>query len=421
MIKTFKIRIFSIICLSIFLSACSSFNVGDTKDNSDDNPKIFKNVSKIIDNSNNSESDTYLIQGLKDENLVVKGKNDDYINLSINIKEENYGLLCNDPVYNILYYINLGVDNFIYRIKDGKSELVLELPAKRLFCMDGKLYFMLETYDTGTINGMVNGNIFCYDPVSGVAKKIIDVNAYKMFVYQDGIYYLDANTETKSSNGITSWNMYYYSFLTKNSEKINAKYISLLKWKDYHLAFEVREVDEEEVYQLYGIREKLYQATSMKLETLDQSKSIKLTDAQVSSNYSIAGDKLYYVYDNKSFNICDLETQEIKEIPLAKECDKDFIVLNNGMIYLDSLICINPETGMQSIITPENEAEVLYELYTDGENLYGVVNPPYAKGYIRRIVIEEDPDNARILTNEDGITYEINRYVYHTLPMGEKE
>jgi len=76
---------------------------------------------------------------------------------------------------------------------------------------------------------------------------------------------------------------------------------------------------------------------------------------------------------------------------------------------------------MQSIITPENEAEVLYELYTDGENLYGVVNPPYAKGYIRRIVIEEDPDNARILTNEDGITYEINRYVYHTLPMGEKE
>ncbi|NLJ96529.1 MAG: hypothetical protein GX321_05200 [Clostridiales bacterium] len=121
----------------------------------------------------------------------------------------------------------------------------------------------------------------------------------------------------------------------------------------------------------------------MKLETLDQSKSIKLTDNQYTRNYSIAGDKFYYIFDRKSFNIYDIETQETKEIPLSVICKNDFTVLNNGMIYIDSLLQITPETGEQSIITPENEYETIYELYTDGENLYGVDGYRYYRAFVR--------------------------------------
>ena len=37
---------------------------------------------------------------------------------------------------------------------------------------------------------MRDGNILCYDPVSGKITLICDVTAATMFVYKDGIYYI---------------------------------------------------------------------------------------------------------------------------------------------------------------------------------------------------------------------------------------
>jgi len=394
MVKNHKIRTLVVICFCISLTACSNLKGSDVNtsdvDSSNDNSnsKVFTNVSRSIDEGGylNDEAPISLKKGLKDESLVAKEKNvNGYGNISVNIKEDNQVLLCKDPVYDIVYYVNYGVDYFIYRIKDGKSELVASMPAKRLFCIDGKLYFILESYAIYALKDMKDGNIFCYDPISGEVERIIDAKADKMFVYKDGIYYVVETGETELGNGAFSIDqeLYFYSFTTMKSKKITSNFISLLKWKDYHISEEVKEIDENEAYELYGIRQKIKVIISLKLETLDQSKSIKLTDNQYTRNYSIAGDKFYYIFDRKSFNIYDIETQETKEIPLSVICKNDFTVLNNGMIYIDSLLQITPETGEQSIITPENEYETIYELYTDGENLYGVDGYRYYRAFVR--------------------------------------
>ena len=91
--------------------------------------------------------------GLQDESIhniqVISSLDTATINekntLDVNIKSgSNQILLCNDYENDIVYYINYGRDYFIYRIKDGKSELVVEMPAKSIFHKRGKLYFILE-------------------------------------------------------------------------------------------------------------------------------------------------------------------------------------------------------------------------------------------------------------------------------------
>ncbi|NLJ96528.1 MAG: hypothetical protein GX321_05195 [Clostridiales bacterium] len=246
MVKNHKIRTLVVICFCISLTACSNLKGSDVNtsdvDSSNDNSnsKVFTNVSRSIDEGGylNDEAPISLKKGLKDESLVAKEKNvNGYGNISVNIKEDNQVLLCKDPVYDIVYYVNYGVDYFIYRIKDGKSELVASMPAKRLFCIDGKLYFILESYAIYALKDMKDGNIFCYDPISGEVERIIDAKADKMFVYKDGIYYVVETGETELGNGAFSIDqeLYFYSFTTMKSKKITSNFISLLKWKDYHI------------------------------------------------------------------------------------------------------------------------------------------------------------------------------------------
>ena len=52
--------------------------------------------------------------------------------------------VCVDDVTGAVYYVNVGRDYFLYRIKDGKSELAVELPANYLYTHEGVLYFLLD-------------------------------------------------------------------------------------------------------------------------------------------------------------------------------------------------------------------------------------------------------------------------------------
>lgn len=111
--------------------------------------------------------------------------------------ENNSGYLqsllpvCMDPVYGILYYVNYGEDYCIYGKKDGKTEKIADIPGRRLFCRDGSLYFIADTYDDMfTLEGVKNGNILQYDPAEGELFLAVDESAASMAVYQDGIYYM---------------------------------------------------------------------------------------------------------------------------------------------------------------------------------------------------------------------------------------
>lgn len=343
-----------------------------------------------------------LTNGLKDESLQAVGEDGTGIgNLEVNIKgEHNQVLLCKDPVYGVVYYVNYDVDYFIYRIKDGKSELVVELPAKRLFCRDGKLYFMLDSYEKYQLNGLKSGNIMCYEPLTGKVTVISDLEVTMMHVYSDGIYYYVLTTY--------ELNFYYYSFENQKSEHIENQMFSTYRWKDYFVGYELKPLEDGSGGCV---------ASGIKLQTLDHLKTLPVLAEEMPAVYSFIGDSLYYMPKEALIAIYDLKTLETKRIPhLLEESNYDFTIVDDK-IYANNLIMIDPNTGLQSRF---NTSEKLFikELYTDGEQLYGLCGGFDTEyGIMQRIVIEEFPDEALLINEGTEDEYEINRYEYHFEPM----
>ena len=326
----------------------------------------------------------------------------------MNIKgEENQVLLCKDPVYDVVYYVNYKEDYYIYRLKDGKPELVVELPARRLFCRNGNLYFMLESYDRYEFEGMESGNILCYCPTTGEVTIISDKKAYTMCVYQDGIYYYvntyaESNSKTKDCIG---QDYYYYSFDEAKSTKLTGQMFTIYKWKDYFLGYQLQErADGSESYDMTGLI----------LQKPGQSDAgITLTSEEVPRIYCFIKDSIYYMTKGSGITICNIKEKDKKEIPLCKEqSNVDFTMIGNKL-YVNSLIQIDLDTGTQSIIGSQDIVpEAFDELYTDGEQLYGIGS----KGMVR-IQIIESTEEAIMLQNDDGTKYETGRYTYSVEPM----
>lgn len=393
----------------------------------EDQKTDFDHVSKEYD-SVNQKKVIVLKDGLKDESLVCTGfLQADNQELGVNVKGEgnytNHVLVCKDKEHDVLYYVNYGYDYFIYRQKNGISEPVVEMPAERLFFQDGKLYFVLASYDQYQLQDVTEGNICCYDPVTGAVTRLINTKVSTMFVYSDGIYYKTQERTGKSvSNGldIVSEKLYYYSFVTATTKEIALKDTSIYRWKDYFVAEEMEKVDEgDEVYQIYGDSQILYRVIGLKLVAIDGEKKMDLTSQSSQQCYSIVGDTFCYIDGGRKFITIDLKTGEKKEIILQKECTGDFTLLDDK-IYLSSLFQVDLKTGNQSYIIPQKQGEQIYELYTDGSQLYGLcgsVNGGQV-AVMKQIELKETQETAGMYTDETGNQYEIMRYSFYSLPMG---
>ena len=377
---------------------------------SENDETILTDVSKVL--AGNGET-IALKNGIRDETLEAVGADQtNYGNLEVNIKgENNQVLLCKDPVYNIVYYVNYGEDYFIYRIKDGKSELVVELPAKRLFCRDGKLYFMLEGYKIYEFDGMESGNILCYQPITGEITVISKEKAKMMCVYGDGIYYyVDTNGDKMGETNYTvSRKFYYYSFEKEVNSDIETNLFSTYKWRDYFWGYQLKERD--------GADSGIFDMVGIALQKLEQTESLEILGGEIPEVYSFIGNYLYYMPKDSGITIYNMETQEKHEIPLYSSASNvDFTILNEK-IYVNSLVQIDPKTGIQSLIVSEGN-QAIKELYTDGEYLYGICSTPEGgQEKLQRIVIEEFPEEAMIIKKDSGESYEVNRFVFHTDPM----
>lgn len=429
--KIKKVTLWGIICLCLYFSACSksqesmenSNDLGKNEINSDEQngSEEITGISKVIDDGTedgaNLEDALILKDGLKDETLVSGTITDEdelekLASLDINIKgETNQVLLCKDPINNIVYYVNYGVDYFIYRIKDGKSELVVELPAKRLFFQEGKLYFMLESYKLYTLKDMENGNIFSYDPVSGEVIRIVDDRATLMFVYDDGIYYnVDSRVKLEGTQYTVDRKIYFYNFATAKREEGTGINSSIYKWNEYYLTYEVEPLEDDETsFNLVGL----------KLETLDKAKSLKLTEEELPEYFSFVGNKFYYILNSNNIGIYDIDTNERREIPIVDVFSRtaDFTLLD-GIIYLNNMLSIELDTGKQSVIGPKVEGEAIFEMYTDGENLYGLCGDFMGNHIVmKQIIIEEQKDQSTIRNPGTSNEYEMLGYVFYTVPI----
>lgn len=426
-----KRKLILIFILFIFITACSDKKKDEFNDANSDNMNSFDNNSQTSDKNLLSNGKNIILKnGLKDESLIVIGEDEEgYGELGINIKgEDNLVLLCKDPVYDIVYYVNYGNDFFIYRIKDGESELVVEMPARRLFCQKGKLYFLLDSYNRYDFKGIESGNILSYDPISGEVNMLIDRRAQTMFVYSDGIYFKvnEDPVEISEDSFTIKNNLFCYSFVSAKVEEIEADYISLYKWKDFHFTSEVDVYEEgHEIYEEYDDVDEIFYTVGLKLETLDKSKSIYLTDNWMLDNYSLVGDKIIDILEDYTFVAFDIVSKEKKEIPLALRGNGDFTILDD-ILYLDNFLLVDIKTGKQSkAVSKEETGELIYEIYTDGKKIYGICGEigGIGSGQIKQIIFEKNTDVLNIYRDqeENGVTYSVGEFAYYTLPIGEEQ
>lgn len=383
--------------------------------NADDAAIIKENASsRITDQLENQQSTSDNIFIRRDNTLEIVGE--DYKglgNLEVNVKDyQNDVLVCRDPVYGVTYYVNYGFDFYIYRIKSGVSELVIELPSKRLFCKDGYLYFIIEDYEVYDLVSATNGNVMKYNPISGTVEKVIDA-ASLMYVYEDGIYYEFAHKlEYRDDGSIYQKIDYsYYSFETKQTEALETRhdnvFIRSYKWKDYFFGNLTEQVSDDS-----------FESTHYALLSLDSKEVIKVWDYfSQTSRRCFANDKFYAKTLGNGIKVRDMITGVTEILPVETP-NLDFTIIGD-MLYCGNLIGYNLQTGEQRAAHMDDyDKEVISQYYTDGTNLYVIMGAQEGAGksYIRQIVLRKNTEGIESV-NTEGATLIENGYSYAVYSM----
>ena len=333
-------------------------------------------------NGEQQENTGTKMTGYSWEELQQKGQDDAvYCNLPENINGLDTVLpVCYDPVYDILYYVNYGKDFFIYGCKDGRTEKIADIPAKRLFCRNGRLYFMAESYDGHSLNGFSEGDILEYQPVTGQVTAIVEDQASSMIVYQDGIYYAKDTMKNIGNNSfIMERELKCYSFADGSSKallEMDGVERTLYRCGEDFLFYIVEPYQgtDEEILKLADGGE-ITMTTGMKLVNPGTLEENFLNNLLVLNNFYTAATEIYYTENFETYTefvIYNIEQKTEKRYPLSMLAEGAYIVLGNN-VYFSTLQKLDLESGMETVLTTEEICSVL-EWYTDGTNLYGLCN-----------------------------------------------
>lgn len=385
------------------------------------------------------------------KNLSVTGEDSPYYcNLEENLSNTGLNrfpvLVCRDPVYGITYYVNYGRDYYIYALRGGVSELAAAVPAKDLFCRDGELYFIADSYGLYTFDQIAQGNILKYSPTDGSIEIVVGQTVTEMIVYPDGICYgrggetvkyapeEDDSGEVRGETVYTtSMEEFYFSFAEEVSVPF-PKGRERRRWKNYYFQTILEERPESDPVVRYmrelGYKDKLFVAKELELvdsgkaETPVLKKDISILD--FFNQGLIAGDFLYYVsnkeetgqeHERSSLMSYHLETGEQKE-----ESDLHFTVNMSGFIryhntlYFREYLRVSLEDGSQcQPVFWDKSQKSITAFYTDGDILFCLCN-----GKLWRM--EETQAAAETIQEFiPGKPLPVGSYVYHLYAVGKTE
>lgn len=393
-----KRKIFGGFILLLFLLGCGQGNESNAE-----NKSFITAEFETIDNSKyayktelEEAEEKKQIQGLIDSTTEVYLSDAKQWNIwnskfSAGVEECN-SLFVISPGSGSIYFVNPWDNYFLYRIKDGKSEVAVSLPVMELCPYKDNIYFMLNAYNKYDVEGGTTGDIYCYSLSTGMVElvygmpEIEGVSYHKLMVDENGIYFR------------------YYAPV---EEIRNDVPVVINKAHYYKLPFgEKQPVEDTKRYMLPGTDEYYLQLSTdpsdNKRKTALLSRSVGKEDAHYlfenqMYRYCVLDNVLYYIaLDSPLVTALQLETGEKKVFDISEMLEKkfkrqnsslnaeiekdgsraflyDFVILNDGK-YLwvanyDGLICIDTET-MESICQERNSTRTYERLYTDGENLY---------------------------------------------------
>ena len=375
------------------------------------------------------------LEGKKLEQLATTGTEDTfYCNLEENMKMEcgmdNIPVLvCRDPVYDITYYVNYGRDYYIYAYRNEKAELAAAIPARDLFCREGELYFIADTYGRYQFSGFAQGNILKYNPKDGTVAVVVDCSADVMRAYQDGICYKQIG-ETKQFAGMESQaeKCFFFSFATGESSSFPRGVDNLRRWNGYLLQMqnEILEVSEDDPV-VQQLRELGYNvvgvgggAEAVNLVDIQGNVKETLQNAKgLSEEYWIGGDSVYYVEQRKGeeetesrsiLRRYDMRTgihEDVAALGYATVLAHYDMIFFNGVVYFGSRLRVELDSGAQCYMQNADGTTARPEyFYTDGENLFCVSN--------EKLWLFKEQRGVPVGEREfvAGVPLEIGTYVY---------
>lgn len=387
-----------------------------------------------------SENVVSLSSGKVLGNLSVVGEDAPYYcNLEENLQNTETNrepiLVCRDSVYGITYYVNYGRDYYIYALRDGVSELAAAIPAKDLFCRNGELYFIADSYGLYEFVGIAQGNILKYNPADGSIEVVVGQTATEMMVYPDGICYgyrerVKLSLEGEEELSTDKTEEFYFSF----AEEVSTPFAGgreKRRWKNYYFQPIIEELPESDPA-VQHLREMGYTgklAKAVKLELVDSSSpaapawEIDIRILDFFNQGWLGGNLLYYTdykkeegqeNGSKVLMAYHLDTGEQEEIiALNYPASMQGFILYHNTLYFEKCLRVSLEDGSQCqpVFADQSEGHI-EAFYTDGEVLFCLRN-----GRLWRLE-EEQAEAVTVIGADSGNHLPVGSYVYHLYPPG---
>ena len=332
------------------------------------------------------EGDGFFVKGKAFGELPVVGKEDDiYCNLPENVLGwENEVLFCPDPLYGILYYVDHGGDNMIHAVYNGQSQVVVELPGKRLFCRGGKLYFLIETFYGFKLEGALNGNIVEYDPLTGDVTILAKEQFSSMVVYQDLIYCRQDMQSHQGEEGMygysPEWIYFFDTGSLKELEKSQLDYI--LEPQRYGKYFMAKTLKKQ------GDDSNVRSVVGRELRTWDGERGTVWEGLNIGSSFYIKEDSLCWL-DGCDLHVYNLVSGQDQVNTLGSDDTGNFIVFD-GQYYDSNFWIAGLEDGkIRECGSKDTGMKFIKEFYTDGKDIYVLIGRSNAdqKAVVRRLEV----------------------------------
>lgn len=276
-----------------------------------------------------------------------------------------------------VFFTNFADHEYLYKITESGSELVIEKPAYNINYFDGKLYFLSsDSVSADDIHFL--GSIYCYDFKTGACEMLCDEEVHSLTVCAEGIYYFVLNA--KESNGYS----YQSRMMSFDGNSQNCFYDPAFRYGEYLV-----------------MPDKIVDMT--KEENIAQPSFNDVIP--FSSEYAnvvgscIYGENLFFFNADKDLvilNLRDGTTLSVLKNKIGELVGDDSASIGDytvcgGKLYISDssckLVSVDLETMQATIkLVSECGGKIINRLYTDGENIYALLrNTRYSAPEVVRL------------------------------------
>lgn len=331
-------------------------NIANTNESEDEKPDTAGSSAANMAENNDADIDVF---NSEFNGFILSDGDYKYGNLGINNRFNiSTGILvCPDPDNDIVYFINEGADNYIYKLENGEKTLVVEMEACNLQLWENRLYYISRREGLALNRYIYIGDLYCYDLDMSETKLVYNKDIINLYIDNDGIFFTTI-TMGESSN-VTTLTGYRMGFDETNPQK--APYSYYLSYKN-----------------LFLINTKDGSAL------INKSSNEEKTLMHFGREYvcSIHEGTLYYTKDSYVYTL-NLETGE-GNVYDVNDCENklfesteimDFTIINDDIYVIDGgsdIYVIDMNSG--NVDFRYVEGHLLNSIYTDGKRLFAVVS-----------------------------------------------